>query len=172
MALRSAYDDLLGRTLSRIQGAWGQLKYVAELRSRDGRYLHWGFERVHGAAVAQSTFAKVHKALLEKVLRAKLSSLDNDLRQSSQGAGVSPESYVSSLKESPERLLPAGSPSWARLHLQSILQTLGALEVPKIAGRLSSSPRRPLVRSLPLLADASKREPGLMIKDEAEEPEN
>ena len=169
MALKSAYDDLIGRTLSRIQGAWGQLKYVAELRSRDGRYLHWGFEKAHGTAVAQSTFARAHKSLVEKVLRTKLSILDRDLRQSSDRAGVSPQSYASSLKESLERLLPADSPVWSRQHLLSILQTIVALEVPGTADRQSSSPPRPLVRSLPPLADASSGAPAPKTRDGAEE---
>src|SRR5437667_2656866 len=155
MALKSAYDDLLGRTLSKIQGAWGRLRYVAELRSKDGRYLHWGFERAHGANVSQSTFTRVHKALMETVLRTKLSALQRDLEQSSDRAGVSPGSYVSSLTASQEHLLPASCPSWSRLHLQSILQTLSALAVRVTPDRQASSPSQPPVQSLPPLADAS-----------------
>lgn len=172
MALKSAYDDLLGRTLSRIQGAWGQLRYVAELRSRDGRYLHWGFERVHGTAVAQSTFARVHKTLTERVLRTKLSALEGDLRQASEQAGISPRSYVSSLKESQEHLLPAGCPVWSRLHLLSILQSLSALEFPGGANRQSALLHRRPVRSLLPLVDASGGVPARKTEDGAEEPES
>lgn len=172
MALKSAYEDLKYRTLSKIQGAWGQLKYVAELRSREGRYQHWGFECVHGATVAQSTLARVHRSLLETILRTKLSPLRADLRQSSERAGASSVSYVSSLKESLEHLLPADCPAWSRLHLLSVLQTLSALEVRGVAGPRFSSPPRLLVRSLPPLADASAPAPATKTEGGAEEREN
>ena len=172
MALKSAYDDLLGRTLSRIQGAWGQLRYLAELRSRDGRYSHWGFERVHGANVAQSTFSRAHKTVMDRVLRSKLGDLEGDLRQSSDQAGINPQSYASSLKESLEDLLPAGCPAWSRLHLLSILQTLAALEFPGSAHPRSSSLLRRPGRSLPLPEDASAGAPEKKTVDGAEEQLN
>lgn len=172
MPLKSAYEDLLGRTFSKIQGVWARLKYVAELRSNDGRYSHWGFERAHGAHAAQSAFARVHKSLIETVLRTKVSSLQQDLNNSSDQAGVSPGSYVSSLMASREHLLPASSPAWSRLHLQSVLQTLSVLTIPAKARHQASSPYRQPARLLPPLADASEGGPVSKTADEAEESAN
>ncbi|HEV2730817.1 MAG TPA: hypothetical protein VGV15_12365, partial [Terriglobales bacterium] len=110
MSLRSAYEDLRQRTVEKIPGRWGRLKYVAELRSPAGSYAHWGLERVHGEAAAQSAFLEVHRTLVNTVLRSRLTALQEDLRQSSAAEGVSRESYASNLTGSLGQLLPSGCP--------------------------------------------------------------
>jgi hypothetical protein len=138
MTLKSAYDDLRERTLERVPGTWGKLRYVAGLRSSAGGYAHWGLERVHGPAAAQDAFMEVHRALVKTILRTRLSALREDLEQACQADGISPESYASRLSVSLNRLLPSGCPKEAQLHLSSVLETLLLLAARKNPGSRSS----------------------------------
>jgi hypothetical protein len=138
MTLKSADDDLRQRTIARIPGIWGKLKYVAGLRSAKGGYVHWGFERVHGPAAAQDAFKAVHKTLVKTILQTRLSALREDLEQSSEADAISPTSYASTLVGSRSQLLPSGSPREAELHLFSVLETLSLLAVHKREGSQSS----------------------------------
>lgn len=147
MALKSAYDDLQDRTLSRIRGALRQLGYVAGTRSPDGQYEHWGFERIHGAGITQSTFARAHRALLDTVLRTRLSILEKDLSPFSGEDEEFTRRFAGlSRSESLPSLLPPSCPEWSRAHLWSIVQTLAALEAQAAADRRSSSRHRPPAR--------------------------
>lgn len=134
MALKSAYDDLCQRTVEKIPGAWGRLKYVAGLRSAGGGYIHWGLERVHGPEAAQDAFDQVHKTLVRTILRTRLTGLRKDLEKSSEAEGTSPTSYASALGGDLSRLLPSGCPKETQLHLFSILETLLVLEGRQNAG--------------------------------------
>ena len=138
MTLKSAYDDLRQRTMERIPGTWGKLKYVAGLRGSTGGYEHWGLERVHGSGAAQDACAEVHKTLVNTILRIRLSSLREDLVQSSQAEGTTPASYASTLGESLSHLLPSGCPKESQLHLISVLRTLAVLATRPSAGSQSS----------------------------------
>lgn len=138
MTLKSAYEDLRQRTLEKIPGTWEKLKYVAGLRSSQGGYKHWGFERHHGIGAAQSAFAEVHKTLVKTVLRTRLSALREDLQRSSEVELVSPESYASKLSAGLNQLLPADSPKEAELHLVSVLESLSALAARQDEGSQSS----------------------------------
>ena len=126
--VQSAYEDLQRRTLARISGVWGKLTYLAGQRSADGFYRHWGFERAHGTAAAQITFARAHQSLLGEILRAKLRELREDLAQTSAAEETSPISYVSKLTASPSWLMPPDCLKAAELHLTSVLKTLSILE--------------------------------------------
>jgi len=131
MTLKSAYEDLRQRTVERIPGNCGKLKYLAEIRSSDGGYVHWGLERVHGPAAAQEAFSKAHKTLLKTILGTGLSALREDLERSSEADAISPTSYASKLSASLNQLLPSGSPREAQLHLFSVLETLSILAARK-----------------------------------------
>jgi hypothetical protein len=138
MTLKSAYEDLRQRTVERIPGTWGRLKYVAGLRSSEGDYAHWGLERVHGTAAAQDAFREVHRTLVKGILRTRLSALQGELGQSSQAEGISPASYVSTLRGSLNQLLPSGCPKESQLHLLSVLEALTILATRGNAGSQSS----------------------------------
>jgi hypothetical protein len=136
--LKSAYDDLRQRTVEKIPGTWGRLRYVAGLRSSTGGYGHWGLERVHGVAAAQDAFLEVHRVLVKTILRTRLSALREDWGQSSEAEGISPASYASRLSVSLSQLLPSGCPKESELHLLSVLETLSILAARKNAGSRSS----------------------------------
>ena len=148
MAVNSAYEDLRERTLGRIAGMWGKLTYLADRRSADGSYQHWGFERAHGTAIAQDTFDRVHRSVIETILQTRLRALREDLEQTSAAGGTSPVSYVSKLSGGMRRLLPSGCPKVTEIHLTSILKILAILEARSQPGSRSSSQRPPLGRSL------------------------
>jgi hypothetical protein len=128
MVLKSAYDDLLQRTLGKIEGMWRKLTYVAERRALEGGYQHWGFERTHGTTAAHHTFARVHQSLVGTILRTQLRPLEEDLMLSSQAEGISPASYVSKLAAGLSRLLPSGCSKATEVHLVSVVETLSALQ--------------------------------------------
>src|ERR1700690_353616 len=128
MVLKSAYDDLRQRTLSKIEGMWRKLTYVAERRSMEGGYQHWGFERTHGTTTAHHTFARVHQSLVGTILRTRLRLLQEDLLQSSQAEGLSPASYASKLAAGLYRLLPSGCSKATEVHLVSVVETLSVLQ--------------------------------------------
>jgi hypothetical protein len=147
MAAKSAYEDLRGRTLDKIAWLWAKLSYVAERRSADGTYQHWGFERTHGTEVAQDTFARVHHSLIETILQTRLRLLREDLEQASSAAGISPVFYVSKLKAGQRRLLPSNCPKMTERHLISILKILSLLETRSQSGSQASLQHPPLGRS-------------------------
>jgi hypothetical protein len=128
MTLRSAYDDLYQRTIERIPGAWAKLKYVAALRSSSGSYMHWGLERVHGPVASQDAFAKVHKTVLQNILRTRLNALQEDWEQCGEAdrANLLSSGPVPNLNLS--QVLPSGCPKETELHLLSVLETLSILE--------------------------------------------
>src|ERR1700722_9768613 len=128
MALKSAYDDLRQLTLGKIEGIWRKLAYIAERRSLQGGYQHWGFERTHGTASAHHTFARAHQSLVGTILRTRLPLLQEDLEQSSQLEGLSPSSYASRLAAGLFHLLPSGCSRVTELHLVSVVETLSVLQ--------------------------------------------
>jgi hypothetical protein len=144
--LISAYDDLRERTLTKIEGVWRRLTYVAERRSiDDGAYQHWGFERTHGMATTRQTFARAHQSMLGTILRTRLRLLHEDLEHSSRIEGVSPISYASKLAADLNRLLPSGCSRATQLHLESVVETLEALQNrhPQADPQASSPPQPP-----------------------------
>ena len=153
MGLKSAYDDLRDRTLRRVEGLWGKLTYVADSRSPEGRYEHWGFERAYGPDTTQTTFAEAHRSLLDSLLRTRIGRLQEDLELSSGVAGTSPASYVSNLSAGLRRLLPAECSRATELHLTSVLKTLSCLERQRPPAPQTASQPQPPGQSLPPLGD-------------------
>ena len=155
MVLKSAYDDLRERTLGKIEGIWRKLTYIAERRSLEGGYQHWGFERTHGTATAHHTFARAHQSLVGTILRTRIHVLQEDVKQSSQAEGVSSASYVSKLAAGLHRLLPSGCSKVTELHLVSVVETLSVLQNrQQRSDPQSSSPPQPPDQSPPPPGDA------------------
>jgi len=138
MALKSALDDVRETTLASVSGLLGKLRYLASLRRTQGRYQHWGMEIVHGPEPAQRALKTAHAEVITEVLRAPLASLEQDLQESSQRAGIGAQAYVTGLRERFEDLLPGEwGDSPAVHHLSSVLAALSSLE--KHRGRATRS---------------------------------
>ena len=71
----SPYEDFKLRTLPALEGLWSKLLYMAELRSSNGKYEHWGHSRIHGEEPSQETLARIHSELYIEFLRTPLREL-------------------------------------------------------------------------------------------------
>ena len=129
MSLKSALQDIRETTLSAVSGWLGKLNYLASLRSRLGRYEHWGMENVHGVESAERALRQAHLEVMGKVLRTPLALLTEDLDQSRESSGVAGLDYVEQMRGQFDNLLPEGRQNTpASTHLNSILVALSTLE--------------------------------------------
>ncbi len=127
MALLSALDDLLTRSLAAIPGLLGRLEYLASLKL-DGRYGHWGLSRVHGERAAQRAMVDAHKLLVGEVLQTRLELLVQNSEAACAAEGRETPVYVEELRKRQPSLLPDESlrPATTR-HFSSVLSALSAL---------------------------------------------
>ncbi len=126
MALLSALEDLLSRTLAAIPGLLGRLEYLSSLKLQ-GRYGHWGLSRVHGEPAAQRAMVDAHKLLLEEVLQTPLEMLAEDSEAACAAQGRETPIYLEELQKKPD-LLPDGTLGVATTrHFSSVLSALSAL---------------------------------------------
>jgi hypothetical protein len=126
MALLSALEDLLSRTLAAIPGLLGRLEYLSSLKL-EGRYGHWGLARVHGEGAAQRAMVDAHNLLLGEVLQTPLEMLAEDSEAACAAQGRETPTYLEELQNKPG-LLPDGTlgPATTR-HFSSVLSALSAL---------------------------------------------
>jgi hypothetical protein len=82
----SPFEDFQARTLSALAGLWTKLLYMAELRSEDGQYCHWGHSRVHGELLSQAALARAHSELYISLLRSPIKELVEDIETTSDGS--------------------------------------------------------------------------------------
>lgn len=115
-------EDFARRTLSVFPGLWRKLLYMAELRSTDGKYQHWGHSRVHGEISSQQALASLHSQLYVDALRTPVRQLM--LEQDDNGDSVSDISDRLKRLMAPPDLL-GGSPR----HLNSIVLAARFLSV-------------------------------------------
>lgn len=133
MTLKSALQDLKETTLAAISGLLGKLAYLSSLRHA-GRYEHWGMETVHGSESSERALRTAHSEVVTRILRSPIESMEQDLRESSHGSGISPHDYLEGMRGNLTQLLPGertDTPSGR--HLNSVLVTLSSLE--KTQGR-------------------------------------
>lgn len=126
MALISAFEDLLNRTLAAIPGLLGRLEYLSSLKI-NGHYGHWGLRRVYGEQAAQRAMLDAHKLLLGEVLQTPLEMLVEDFEAACAAQGRETPTYLEELRKKPD-LLPDGTlgPATTR-HFNSVLSALSAL---------------------------------------------
>jgi hypothetical protein len=127
MTLSSALEDVRKTTLSAIEGLLRKLEYLGQLQDAPGRYSHWGVTRVHGESATQRALADAHRNVLSKVLATPISRLVEDLDESSQTAGLSPEAYVERFASKNSAIVPPNPGAGAELHLRSVLHALTSL---------------------------------------------
>ena len=127
MALTSAFEDLLSRTLAAIPGLLGRLEYLSSLKT-GGRYGHWGLTRVHGERAAQRAMVDAHKLLVGEVLQTPLEMLVEDSEAACAAQGRETPTYLEELRHRDSNLLPDGTlgPATTR-HFSSVLSALSAL---------------------------------------------
>jgi hypothetical protein len=128
MTLKSALQDFRENSLAAVSGLLGKLVYLASLRPRGGRYLHWGLSQVHGEDTSERALEAAHTEVLSTVLRTPISELAEDLRESSQSSEKSPADYVEGMRARFGELLPSPEDEASASHLNSVLIALSSLE--------------------------------------------
>jgi len=128
MTLKSAVEDLSHTTLEAISGCLRKLEYLAGLQEDKGEYSHWGFRKVHGDTPAKKALLGAHRSAISDVLSTPLRLLMEDVERSSMMAGVATETYLESLAERDDRLLPKNPGAGSARHLSSVLHALLGLE--------------------------------------------
>ena len=128
MTLKSALQDLRETTLAAVSGLLAKLAYLASLRRREGGYLHWGMELVHGEEASARALKTAHAEVLSTVLRTPIADLEGDLRESSRDSNTTEEAYVQSMQEQFNELLPSPQDAASARHLNSVLVALSSLE--------------------------------------------
>jgi hypothetical protein len=148
MPLLSAFDDLVGRTLSVFPGLLAKLDYLSSLRhSETGLYSHWGLARVHGEKAAQQAMAQAHSRLISEILHTPLWKLMEDAANSGASQGEDAEEYLEDLRERSSILLPEELGSGSSRHFSSVLHALSALAQSQTrANRRDASPLPPPAR--------------------------
>ncbi len=128
----SPFEDLKRRTLSAIFGRWQRFLYVVELRTPEGKYDHWGHNRVYGDLNSQAALAKAHSELYLEVLRTPLWDLT---RQGTEGEEVvrEPHPAFSSL------MIPADLQGGSPRHLSSVALALRLLNAERQASSRSTA---------------------------------
>ena len=99
MTLKSALQDLRETTLAAISGLLAKLAYLASLRRREGRHLHWGLSQVHGEESSERALKVAQTEVLSNVLRTPISELVEDLRESTQRTDQTPQAFVDGMRE-------------------------------------------------------------------------
>ena len=129
MTLKSALQDVKETTLSAISGLLARLAYLGSLRRAHGHYDHWGMELVHGREASEKALKAAHSEVMGRVLRAPLSLLEQDLRESSEFTGTAPREFAQQMQGRLEELVPDGRENTpSATHLNSVLRALSSLE--------------------------------------------
>jgi len=126
MTLLAIKDDFLQRSLARVPGLFGKLGYVAELRA-DGRYVHWGLERVYGEESSQRVVAEVHRGLFLQVLRMPLRRLLEDATQAAAAQRTDVRKYLEAILRDPQSLIPPNLGGGSVAHFNSVVAALLSL---------------------------------------------
>jgi hypothetical protein len=128
MTLRSALQDLRETTLSAVAGLLAKLAYLGSLRRREGGYKHWGLSLIYGEESSERALKAAHTEVLSKVLRTPISELEEDLQESSRADQETSSTYIASMQEQFDQLLPSPQDAVSARHLNSVLLALSSLE--------------------------------------------
>jgi hypothetical protein len=126
VTLLAIKDDFLDRTLVNVPGLLGKLEYVAGLRE-EGRYVHWGLERIYGEEITQRTMSEVHRALFLQVLRTPLRRLLEDVSRAAVVQQFEIKDYLGKVLREPPRLVPANLGGGSATHFNSVVEALWSL---------------------------------------------
>ena len=139
MRLYSALEDFTNTTLQAVSGILGKLNYLSTLRGGGSSYTHWGLTRLYGHAAAQEALEQAHKSIFSKVLRTPLRDLLEDLKESSNAAGLTAADYLKRLSDSQAALVPFNPSSGSAKHFSSVLVALSNLQKTRRAATLPVS---------------------------------
>ena len=114
----SPFEDFQARTLSALYGLWAKLLYMADLRSDDGKYHHWGHSRVHGEALSQIALSKAHSELYIALLRSPIQVLVEETETTSDAPDRS--ELVRKIESRKKQMIPKNLEGGSPRHFNSI----------------------------------------------------
>jgi hypothetical protein len=114
MALFSAHDDFVNRSLSPLSSVWERLAYVAGLRTSTGRYEHWGLTQTYGRNEAQRGMAEAHSEVFQQILATPLRELHQPFSKAVRPA-------------TREKLVPEDMKGCCREHMEYVVEALTLL---------------------------------------------
>jgi len=126
VTLLAIKDDFIERTLAKVPGVLGKLGYLAELRD-NGRYVHWGLERIYGEKGMQRTLGDVHRSLFLQVLRTPLRQLMEDATRSATAQQSDVRNYLEDILKNPRALIPPHLGGGSAAHFNSVVAALLSL---------------------------------------------
>jgi hypothetical protein len=126
LTLLAIKDDFIERTLAQVPGVLGKLGYIAELRE-NGRYVHWGLERIYGEEGMQRTVGEVHRGLFLQVLRTPLRQLMEDARRSATAQHSEVKGYLEAILKDARGLVPPHLGGGSAAHFNSVVAALLSL---------------------------------------------
>ena len=91
---------------------------MAELRSEDGKYHHWGHSRVHGESRSQIALSKAHSELYIALLRTPIRDLVEEIEMTSDGSD--PRELVRKIADGKQQLVPENVEGGSPRHFSSI----------------------------------------------------
>ena len=139
----SPFEDFRQRTLSAVSGLWGKLWYVAQLRTEDGTYHHWGHMRAHGEAQSQSSLEKAHSEIWLQILRTPL----NDLLAEACADNALMSKVLSANPASRAKLIPKDLEGGSTRHFNSIVLAVRLLAADRqVSTHLTALPLQPPVQ--------------------------
>ena len=127
MRLFSTFDDFCRTTLASVPGVFGKLDYIAGLRDEDGRYRHWGVERVYGEEAAQQAIAEAHRAIFLELLRMPLREVLKDLPEAEAARKKGLRVFLEELKNRSHQYIPPDLGGGSPRHFSSVIESLLAL---------------------------------------------
>jgi hypothetical protein len=75
MPLFTAFEDFTSRTLNAFPTALQKLHFVSSLRTREGKYAHWGMKRTFGRDRANEAIDRAHRELAIEILDTPIPQL-------------------------------------------------------------------------------------------------
>ena len=114
----SPFEDFQVRTLSALSGLWAKLLYVADLRSEDGKYHHWGHSRVHGESRSQIALSKAHSELYITLLRRPIRELVGEIKTANYASD--PREILRKIAAGKKQMIPENLEGGSPRHLNSI----------------------------------------------------
>jgi hypothetical protein len=121
MALFSALEDFLQRSLAPLPTLWEKLRFVGDLRE-DGRYRHWGMEERFGEESAHAAISEAHTDLCNEMVSTKLSELWLAADQAAYREERAVAEYLKNLEDA--KLRPADLQGVAPEHFDFVVTNL------------------------------------------------
>jgi hypothetical protein len=117
MTLFTAYEDFTTRTLNAFSIALQKLQFVSSLRTKEGKYAHWGMKRTYGRDRANEAIERAHRELALEVLQTPVPQLHTEAI-----------SIGFACKGTAEELGPDDWNGGAKEHLDYVLNSLTLLD--------------------------------------------